>query len=86
MLRRPHGPITGSGSTADVEGLVAPQADRLKGSILSSRPTVRMEKYPVPSLQPAKEHLGGIQTIKVPVLGQAGPGQSYHGGEDVQHT
>ena len=42
--------------------------------------------YPVPSVRSAKEHLGGIQTIKAPVLGHAGPRQSYHSGEDVQHT
>lgn len=42
--------------------------------------------YPVPSLRPTKEHLRGIQTIKVPALGQAGPSQSHHRGEDIQHT
>lgn len=42
--------------------------------------------YPVPSLQPAKEHVGGIQTVEVAASGQAGTGQGHHGGEDVQHT
>lgn len=42
--------------------------------------------YPVPSLRPAKEHVGGIQTVEVAASGQAGTGQGHHGGEDVQHT
>lgn len=31
--------------TADVEGLVVSQADRLKGSVLSSRPTVGVKQH-----------------------------------------
>lgn len=42
--------------------------------------------YPVSGLRSPKEHLRGIQTVKVSAWGQAGPGQGYHGGEDVQHA
>lgn len=79
-------PIAGFGSTGDVEGLVVPQADSLKGSILSGGPAVGVKQHPVPTLRPAKEHLRGIQTIEVSAPGQLGPGQGHHGREDVQHT
>lgn len=45
MLLPSDVPITGFGSAADVEGLVRPQADRLKGSELSSSPAVGVKQH-----------------------------------------
>lgn len=82
LLRTPA-PVTSFGSTGNEEGLVMVQANGLQGAVLSSRPTVGVEQHPVPHLRPAKEHLGGIKPVKVPVGRQAGSCQGYHRGEDV---
>ena len=63
-----------------------PNERRQANLLKSPRRTHTFSAYPVPSWRPAKQHLRGIQTVKVSVPGQAGPGQGHHGGEDVQHA